>query len=83
MTALPLGLINAFLHFKVRTHRSKPTAAAYRAVAEEDAVRVQLHDLLGGVVGGDHRQLAPLGRQPPQDVVLDAEVVCHHLHQIK
>ena len=50
-----------------------------RSVAEEDAVGVHRHDLGRGGVGGHDRQLAPEGRQATHDVVLDAEVVAHHV----
>jgi len=47
---------------------------AYRAVAEEDAIRVEVHDLACWVVGWNHSHFAAKGCQSPQDVVLAAKV---------
>ncbi len=36
--------------------------------------------LSAGIACRDHRDSAAMGREPAQDVVLGAKVVCHHLH---
>ena len=54
--------------------------AAHWAIGQEDAIRVHLQDLAGGVVSGHHGDLAAKRGEPPQDVVLDAIVVRHNLH---
>ena len=45
------------------------------AVGEEDAVGLEVEDILGRGLGGNHRHAAALAHQHPQNVLLDAEVV--------
>ena len=57
----------------------REASVAYRAIGEEDAIWVHLQDLAGGVVSRHHCQPAAERGQPPQNVVLDAKVICHNL----
>lgn len=61
------------------TQMSSEHACTHWAVAEEDTVRVELHDLRGGVGGWHHGDAAAEGCQAAQDVRLDPEVVGNHL----
>ena len=63
---------------KIRSVR-REASVAYRAIGEEDAIWVHLQDLAGGVVSRHHCQPAAERGQPPQNVVLDAKVICHNL----
>ena len=49
------------------------------AVAEENAVRVELQHLLGGIPGRHDRDAAVVRGQAAHDVVLDAKVIGHDL----
>ena len=53
----------------------------YRPIAEEDSIGVQSHGLVCWVTGRDNSDLATKRGKPPQDVVLDAKVICDYLHQ--
>jgi hypothetical protein len=55
------------------------SARAYRAIAEEDTIWVEFHDLLCWVVCRNHSDLTAQGCETAQDVVLDAKIVRHHL----
>jgi len=56
-----------------------PNKGTHGSVAEEDAVRVELHDLVCGVVCRNNRDAAAIAGQTAQYVVLDAKVVRNHL----
>lgn len=49
------------------------------SVAEEDSIRVHLEHLGRRVGRGHHCDAAAIGRQSPEDVVLDAEIIGHNL----
>ena len=51
----------------------------YRAVAEEDAIGIQCKRLLCGEASWHDSDPAAKGCKPPQNIVLDAKIICHHL----
>ena len=64
--------------------RMLPTCGCERlgiagAVGEKDAVGLEREHVLRGGQRRHHRHAAARLHQPPQDVVLDAEIVGHHV----
>ena len=57
--------------------------AAYGPIAEEDAIGFEGQHFLCRVVCWDNGYFAAKGCQPPQDVLLDAEIICNHLRTCK
>ena len=49
------------------------------AVREEDAVGLERQHVFRGGLGRNHRHAAAFARQHAQNVLLDAEVISHHM----
>ena len=60
--------------------RKEGRTCAHRAIAQEDAIRIEVDDLVSRVVGGDDCDFAAVGCKPTQDVLLGAKIIGDHLH---
>ena len=70
---------HAAQEFANRAHGVIDRLGIAGAVGEEDAVGLQVEDILGAGLGGNHRHAAALAHQHAQNVLLDAEVVRDHV----